>query len=573
MKQFILILSLASIIGISRAQEVVIDRYPTSTIYALDYQTNHEVVVSNDGAILFKNAFIALVEKTNAARQFNVRTIPGRKTFLIKQVNPKIAYGYQLTLQNTFSGQTTAVYSFLYNIDQNTLSYYDQQIHNWREVPIEQDNAANLDKCQLYAKFNDQNQGVPDLSVNGGSQQAADFGVDADDIDIDAAVTAETAPPPLPDYEQPECPGDGYMWQPGYWAYSVAAHDYYWVPGVWIAPPAPEVLWTPPYWAYENTMFVFHPGYWGPTVGFYGGINYGCGYTGTGFIGGGWRSGVFRYNTAIVRVNPRRVHNVYVDRTVVVRQPMFNHISFNGRGGISAKPTTVEIEAMHQQHMRPTIEQIHNIQSARYDRTQFVSANNGRPTAIARERAPVVVPRPTRPDNSNTHADRGNFNNNSRFNNNGGMNNNIPAGNVPNDNFNNRHNTYSNPNNNNNSAAPVNNNAVNSQNPAPAPVRNNFGRPGTNVNGNNTVTNPNTQPSNDSKPAHNWGNYYRPGNAPNQGGNQPAVSNHQPAPTAPAPAPVQRSAPPARTMQAPVQRSEQPVQRPSRPNNDPKRSQ
>ena len=26
-------------------------------------------------------------------------------------------------------------------------------------------------------------------------------------------------PPPLPDYEQPQAPGDGYLWTPGYWAW------------------------------------------------------------------------------------------------------------------------------------------------------------------------------------------------------------------------------------------------------------------------------------------------------------------------------------------------------------------
>ena len=32
--------------------------------------------------------------------------------------------------------------------------------------------------------------------------------------------------------------------------------------------------------------FVFYDGYWGPHVGFYGGINYGFGYFGLGFEGG-----------------------------------------------------------------------------------------------------------------------------------------------------------------------------------------------------------------------------------------------------------------------------------------------
>ncbi|MGD1098187.1 MAG: hypothetical protein ABSB35_40140 [Bryobacteraceae bacterium] len=31
-------------------------------------------------------------------------------------------------------------------------------------------------------------------------------------------VSVQIAPPPLPAYEQPICPGDGYIWTPGYWA-------------------------------------------------------------------------------------------------------------------------------------------------------------------------------------------------------------------------------------------------------------------------------------------------------------------------------------------------------------------
>jgi len=34
--------------------------------------------------------------------------------------------------------------------------------------------------------------------------------------------------------------------------------------------------------------FFFNDGYWGPEVGFYGGINYGFGYFGEGYGGGRW---------------------------------------------------------------------------------------------------------------------------------------------------------------------------------------------------------------------------------------------------------------------------------------------
>ncbi len=58
----------------------------------------------------------------------------------------------------------------------------------------------------------------------------------------------------------------------------------------------------------------WHPGYWGQHVGYYGGVNYGFGYMGIGFVGGMWAGGAFRYNTAVMRVNETVIHNTYVDR-------------------------------------------------------------------------------------------------------------------------------------------------------------------------------------------------------------------------------------------------------------------
>src|SRR5262245_28054027 len=100
------------------------------------------------------------------------------------------------------------------------------------------------------------------------------------------AVSVAIAPPALPVYAHPPIPGPGYMWAPGYWAWGL--YGYYWVPGSWVLPPAVGLLWTPPYWGWRPGGLVFHAGYWGPTVGFYGGINYGFGYFGVGFAGGYW---------------------------------------------------------------------------------------------------------------------------------------------------------------------------------------------------------------------------------------------------------------------------------------------
>src|SRR6202453_1575419 len=121
-------------------------------------------------------------------------------------------------------------------------------------------------------------------------------------------VSITVAPPILPVYVQPICPGDGYLWTPGYWAYGEAG--YFWVPGTWVLAPRPGFLWTPGYWGWGGGFYAWHGGYWGPHVGFYGGVNYGYGYGGVGFIGGEWRGGGFYYNRAVSNVSVTNVTNV-----------------------------------------------------------------------------------------------------------------------------------------------------------------------------------------------------------------------------------------------------------------------
>ena len=81
-------------------------------------------------------------------------------------------------------------------------------------------------------------------------------------------ISVTFAPPELPVYEQPLIPGEGYIWTPGYWAWSDDDGDYYWVPGTWVMAPEPGLLWTPAYWGWEGNAYVFHEGYWAPQVGF-----------------------------------------------------------------------------------------------------------------------------------------------------------------------------------------------------------------------------------------------------------------------------------------------------------------
>src|SRR5271154_2667441 len=103
------------------------------------------------------------------------------------------------------------------------------------------------------------------------------------------SINVGFAPPVLPVYVQPVCPQPNLMWTPGYWAYSNDDGDYFWVPGAWVPAPYEGALWTPPYWGWSGGNYGFYDGYWGQTVGYYGGVNYGFGFGGIGFAGGEWR--------------------------------------------------------------------------------------------------------------------------------------------------------------------------------------------------------------------------------------------------------------------------------------------
>ena len=150
-------------------------------------------------------------------------------------------------------------------------------------------------------------------------------------------ISISFAPPELPVYEQPICPGDGYLWTPGYWAYANDYDDYYWVRGTWVMAPEVGLLWTPAYWGWGGNGYVFYDGYWGQQVGFYGGVSYGYGYYGNGYEGGRWDNGHFFYNRSVNNVNVTVIHNVY--NTTVINSTVVNRVSYNGgSGGISVRP-------------------------------------------------------------------------------------------------------------------------------------------------------------------------------------------------------------------------------------------
>ena len=203
---------------------------------------------------------------------------------------------------------------------------------------------------------------------------------------VDVDVQATEAPPPLPDYEQPPCPEDGYLWTPGYWQW--VGGGYYWVPGTWVQPPRVGVLWTPGYWGFVGGVYAFHAGYWGPHVGFYGGVNYGFGYVGVGFAGGHWAGNSFAYNTNVTRVNTTIIHNTYNE--TVINNVTVNKVSYNGgSGGVAAVPTAQEKVAAQESHVPATALQRQHIQEAARNPALSARANGGHPTIAATPRPAV----------------------------------------------------------------------------------------------------------------------------------------------------------------------------------------
>ncbi len=188
------------------------------------------------------------------------------------------------------------------------------------------------------------------------------------------------APPIMPAYQQPYLANPNYQWIPGYWGYGSAG--YYWIPGTWMAAPQYGMLWTPGYWGYQAAQnnYGWNQGYWGRTVGYYGGVNYGGGYYGNGFVGGAWQGNQFRYNTAVMRVNPRYVRNVYVNRTVVVHN--VNRYSYYGPGGSRVVATPAQLQYARQTHIGLTPYQRNHIATAAADRNMYARVNNGRPTEL-----------------------------------------------------------------------------------------------------------------------------------------------------------------------------------------------
>ena len=277
------------------------------------------------------------------------------------------------------------------------------------------------------ASYSDQ-QGAPPPDAGDNYNQASGQYSGDPGYGEQAAYTAPAPQPPpaLPDYDQPEAPGDDYLWTPGYWAYT--QEGYYWVPGVWVEAPYQGALWTPGYWGWYGGNYRFYRGYWGRHIGYYGGINYGFGYGGFGYQGGYWNHDHFAYNRAFNNVNESREHYVYNynggDRG---GNRGGNRVSFNGgSGGIQVRARPAELAALHEQHAAPMSAQLQHEHMASTNRAQFATVNQGRPASMVVSR-PLAADHNMRPrplSNSSSNSSNNNSSNNNSNNSNSNSNNN-----------------------------------------------------------------------------------------------------------------------------------------------------
>ncbi len=141
----------------------------------------------------------------------------------------------------------------------------------------------------------------------------------------------------------------------------------------------------------------FHAGYWGPHIGFYGGVNYGFGYGGAGYR----RRTLGRESFCVQHRSRQRQHHggsqhLYEQcrRTITYT---VNKVSYNGgAGGVAAAPTSQERMAAQEPHVPPTPMQHQHVQEAVRNPALSAAANGGHPAIAATPRpaafnAPGVV--------------------------------------------------------------------------------------------------------------------------------------------------------------------------------------
>ena len=135
--------------------------------------------------------------------------------------------------------------------------------------------------------------------------------------------------------------------------------------------------------------------YWAPRIGFYGGIDYGFGYFGVGFVGGYWRDRDFYYNRSVTNVTNVNITNVY--NSEINNRVVDSRASYNGGDGVRARPTPIELAAAREPHRGFTALQRLQAQTARTVPGLLASVNHGRPNVAATARPGMFTGRNVEP--------------------------------------------------------------------------------------------------------------------------------------------------------------------------------
>ncbi len=209
----------------------------------------------------------------------------------------------------------------------------------------------------------------------------------------DVELRATDAPPPLPEYEQPPCPDDGYLWTPGYWAYG--GGGYFWVPGTWVQPPPRRRAVDPRLLGLRGRRVCIPHRVLGSPCRILRRRELRPWLWRHGLCGRPWSGNSFAYNRTVNNVNVTHVHNTYNE--TVINNVTVNRVSYNGgSGGLSAAPTSQDRAASREQHAAPTPLQREHVVEAVRNPALAVRANGGHPPIAATPRpaafnAPGVV--------------------------------------------------------------------------------------------------------------------------------------------------------------------------------------
>jgi len=153
MKKFGFFLVMTLIFDSAWAQSNSVDQNPNSKLYTIDFARGQEILSNDKQAIFFKNALIELVNITSDGRKLK-NMYPGPQVVIIKQIDPKILDGYQITVLAKSLNDSREVGWFYYDIKKNMIFLFDRDSARWKKIAFESDNIQYLKNCQASCILN-----------------------------------------------------------------------------------------------------------------------------------------------------------------------------------------------------------------------------------------------------------------------------------------------------------------------------------------------------------------------------------------------------------------------------------